>query len=96
MQVDRGAGFLNHSSTACVEALFIMPSCRWTGKQASSIDGKKIDFITVGSRTSAYVPSLQKIVKGSGLRCVSMQVWSAHALGLHVLDGSILKCVESP
>ncbi|KAF5842509.1 Formamidopyrimidine-DNA glycosylase N-terminal domain-containing protein [Dunaliella salina] len=40
---------------------------RWTGKQASSIDGKKIDFITVGSRTSAYVPALQKLVKGSGL-----------------------------
>lgn len=41
------------------------PSCRWTGKKASSINGHKIDFVTVGSRTSAFVPALQKVVGGS-------------------------------
>ena len=34
---------------------------RWTGKKASQdAHGNRIDFITVGSRTSAYVPVLQK------------------------------------
>eukprot|EP00798_Chlamydomonas_sp_ICE-L_P001400 gene1400-32770_t len=35
---------------------------RWTGQKASSIGGKAIDFIKVGSRTSAYVPALQKLL----------------------------------
>ena len=34
---------------------------RWTGKKESSIDGRAISFVTVGSRTSAFVPSLQKV-----------------------------------
>ena len=33
---------------------------RWTGKRTSSVMGHRIDFITVGSRTSAFCPSLQK------------------------------------
>ncbi|CAG9467197.1 unnamed protein product [Pedinophyceae sp. YPF-701] len=34
---------------------------RWTGKKASNdYHGNKIEFITVGGRTSAYVPKLQK------------------------------------
>ena len=34
---------------------------RWTGKKASQdAHGNRIDFITVGSRTSAFVPALQK------------------------------------
>ncbi|XP_002969230.2 formamidopyrimidine-DNA glycosylase isoform X2 [Selaginella moellendorffii] len=32
---------------------------RW-GKKPGSVNGKKIEFITVGGRTSAYVPELQK------------------------------------
>lgn len=34
---------------------------RWTGQKASSVNGQKIDFVKVGSRTSAYVPALQKL-----------------------------------
>ena len=34
---------------------------RWTGKKAASIGGKEIQFVTVGSRTSAFVPQLQQI-----------------------------------
>ena len=34
---------------------------RWIGKQASKMgDGKQIAFVTVGGRTSAFVPSVQK------------------------------------
>ncbi|XP_010928321.1 formamidopyrimidine-DNA glycosylase isoform X2 [Elaeis guineensis] len=33
---------------------------RW-GKKFGKVNGKKIDFITVGGRTSAYVPELQKL-----------------------------------
>ncbi|XP_058115628.1 formamidopyrimidine-DNA glycosylase isoform X2 [Magnolia sinica] len=33
---------------------------RW-GKKAGKVNGKKIDFITVGGRTSAFVPELQKL-----------------------------------
>ena len=33
---------------------------RWTGKKASKVNGKAIKFITVGSRTTAFVPSVQK------------------------------------
>ncbi|XP_039045855.1 formamidopyrimidine-DNA glycosylase isoform X2 [Hibiscus syriacus] len=33
---------------------------RW-GKKSGNIKGKKIDFITAGGRTSAYVPELQKL-----------------------------------
>lgn len=57
-----------HSSThTCPPAPDARPR-RWTGKKSSSVEGKKIDFITVGSRTSAYVPALQKLVAGTGLR----------------------------
>jgi ribosomal protein S13 len=35
-------------------------TCRWTGKTASKdANGQVIKFLTVGSRTSAYVPSVQ-------------------------------------
>merc|ERR1712176_976385 len=34
---------------------------RWTGKKASKINNQlQVKFITVGSRTTAYVPSIQK------------------------------------
>ncbi|XP_042489843.1 formamidopyrimidine-DNA glycosylase isoform X3 [Macadamia integrifolia] len=33
---------------------------RW-GKRSGKVDGKKIDFITAGGRTTAYVPELQKL-----------------------------------
>ncbi|XP_020868691.1 formamidopyrimidine-DNA glycosylase isoform X2 [Arabidopsis lyrata subsp. lyrata] len=33
---------------------------RW-GKKAGKVNGKKIDFITAGGRTTAYVPELQKL-----------------------------------
>ncbi|XP_057533988.1 formamidopyrimidine-DNA glycosylase isoform X4 [Amaranthus tricolor] len=33
---------------------------RW-GKKPGKVDGKKIDFVTVGGRTTAYVPELQKL-----------------------------------
>ncbi|XP_010691111.2 formamidopyrimidine-DNA glycosylase isoform X2 [Beta vulgaris subsp. vulgaris] len=33
---------------------------RW-GKKPGKVDGKKIDFITSGGRTTAYVPELQKL-----------------------------------
>ncbi|KAF6254681.1 Formamidopyrimidine-DNA glycosylase H2TH domain-containing protein [Scenedesmus sp. NREL 46B-D3] len=36
---------------------------RW-GKKAGSLAGHKIDHITVGSRTSCYVPALQKLIGG--------------------------------
>lgn len=40
----------------------LSPPCRWTGKKASSLpSGHKIDFVTVGSRTSAFVPVLQRL-----------------------------------
>jgi len=41
---------------------------RWTGKKTShDAQGNRIDFITVGSRTSAFVPTLQKKTdRGSG------------------------------
>lgn len=39
---------------------------RW-GKKAGSLLGHKLDHITVGSRTSCYVPALQKLVGGSTL-----------------------------
>lgn len=35
--------------------------CRW-GKKAGTLQGHKLDHITVGSRTSCYVPALQKLV----------------------------------
>lgn len=35
---------------------------RWTGKKASSINGGRIEFLTVGGRTSAFVPSVQRLV----------------------------------
>jgi formamidopyrimidine-DNA glycosylase len=38
---------------------------RWTGKKASSVGGRPLAFITVGGRTSAFVPSLQKL-EGAG------------------------------
>ncbi|KAG2440513.1 hypothetical protein HYH02_010391 [Chlamydomonas schloesseri] len=39
---------------------------RWTNKKASKdASGRAISFVTVGSRTSAFVPALQKL-KGSG------------------------------
>ncbi|KXZ42162.1 hypothetical protein GPECTOR_192g308 [Gonium pectorale] len=39
---------------------------RWTNKRASSIGGKAIHFVTVGSRTSAFVPAVQKLRGGGG------------------------------
>ncbi|WIA12000.1 hypothetical protein OEZ85_012081 [Tetradesmus obliquus] len=36
---------------------------RW-GKKAGTLAGHKIDHITVGSRTSCYVPALQKLIGG--------------------------------
>merc|ERR1712241_1584249 len=33
---------------------------RWTGKKASKVEGKAVKFITVGSRTTAFCPTLQK------------------------------------
>uniref|UniRef100_A0A7C9DK63 Formamidopyrimidine-DNA glycosylase catalytic domain-containing protein n=1 Tax=Opuntia streptacantha TaxID=393608 RepID=A0A7C9DK63_OPUST len=33
---------------------------RW-GKKPGNVDGKKVDFINVGGRTTAYVPELQKL-----------------------------------
>ncbi|GFR41350.1 hypothetical protein Agub_g1963, partial [Astrephomene gubernaculifera] len=39
---------------------------RWTNKRASkSADGHPIEFVTVGSRTSAFVPALQKLKGGT-------------------------------
>ncbi|KAF8071149.1 FPG1 [Scenedesmus sp. PABB004] len=38
---------------------------RW-GKQAGKLAGHAIDHITVGSRTSCFVPALQKLVGGGG------------------------------
>ncbi|MEW5301934.1 MAG: hypothetical protein WDW36_004758 [Sanguina aurantia] len=35
---------------------------RWTGKKASTCNGLDLDFVKVGSRTSAYVPALQQLV----------------------------------
>jgi hypothetical protein len=52
--------------TASEQRPALPAGCRWTGKKASSdAGGRKIDFITVGSRTSAYVPELQKLVGGA-------------------------------
>lgn len=40
---------------------------RWTGKKASKdAHGNHIEFVTVGSRTSAFVPALQKLQGGAG------------------------------
>mmetsp|Transcript_18372 Transcript_18372/g.39500 ORF Transcript_18372/g.39500 Transcript_18372/m.39500 type:complete len:570 (-) Transcript_18372:261-1970(-) len=39
---------------------------RWTNKRASSINGMPISFVTVGSRTSAFVPALQKLRRSTG------------------------------
>ncbi|KAJ9527092.1 hypothetical protein QJQ45_025185 [Haematococcus lacustris] len=39
----------------------------WTGKRASMCNGKPVEFVTVGSRTSAFVPALQRIITGTGL-----------------------------
>ncbi|KAL6765068.1 Formamidopyrimidine-DNA glycosylase N-terminal domain-containing protein [Haematococcus lacustris] len=44
---------------------------RWTGKRASMCNGKPVEFVTVGSRTSAFVPALQRIITGTGLRAAS-------------------------
>nr|XP_011467064.1 PREDICTED: formamidopyrimidine-DNA glycosylase isoform X2 [Fragaria vesca subsp. vesca] len=49
-----------------VDAESIHFPCEWLfhfrwGKRAGKINGKKIDFITVGGRTSAFVPELQKL-----------------------------------
>ena len=44
--------------------LGFLPCCRWTGKRTGgSVGGHAIDFVTVGSRTSAFVPALQKLLK---------------------------------
>jgi hypothetical protein len=39
---------------------------RWTNGKPGTIQGKKTAILTVGGRTSAYVPELQKMVKGGG------------------------------
>ncbi len=40
---------------------------RWTGKKASKdAHGNHVEFVTVGSRTSAFVPALQKLKGGDG------------------------------
>ncbi|XP_009338524.2 formamidopyrimidine-DNA glycosylase isoform X2 [Pyrus x bretschneideri] len=49
-----------------VDAESIHFPCEWLfhfrwGKKPGKVDGKKIEFITVGSRTSAFVPELQKL-----------------------------------
>ncbi|KXS21693.1 hypothetical protein M427DRAFT_93162 [Gonapodya prolifera JEL478] len=38
---------------------------RWTNKKASEVDGMRIEFATVGGRTSAFVPQLQKLRKAA-------------------------------
>ncbi len=40
---------------------------RWTNKKASKdASGRAISFVTVGSRTSAFVPAVQKLKAASG------------------------------
>ncbi|BFG24720.1 hypothetical protein CerSpe_109930 [Prunus speciosa] len=45
---------------------------RW-GKKPGKVNGRKIDFITVGSRTTAYVPELQKLSGQQAARAGSKQ-----------------------
>lgn len=56
---------------------------RW-GKQAGMLGGHRIDHVTVGARTSCFVPALQKLVhrggssgKGSGGSCQEVQAKAA-------------------
>jgi len=39
---------------------------RWSGRKASYVGGRPLAFVTVGGRTSAYVPELQKLEAGGG------------------------------
>lgn len=39
---------------------------RWTNKKPGSINGHTIEFVTVGSRTSAFVPAVQKLAESNG------------------------------
>ncbi|XP_012073136.1 formamidopyrimidine-DNA glycosylase isoform X2 [Jatropha curcas] len=45
---------------------------RW-GKKPGKVNGKKIDFITVGGRTTAYVPELQKLSGGQVAKAADKQ-----------------------
>ena len=47
--------------------MLLLSCCRrWTNKKASQdASGRAIHFVTVGSRTSAFVPAVQQL-KGSG------------------------------
>ncbi|XP_034208491.1 formamidopyrimidine-DNA glycosylase isoform X5 [Prunus dulcis] len=45
---------------------------RW-GKKPGKVNGRKIDFITVGGRTTAYVPELQKLSGQQAARAGSKQ-----------------------
>ncbi|XP_050135864.1 formamidopyrimidine-DNA glycosylase isoform X2 [Malus sylvestris] len=45
---------------------------RW-GKKPGKVNGKKIEFITVGSRTSAFVPELQKLSGPQASKAASKQ-----------------------
>ncbi|AQK81860.1 Formamidopyrimidine-DNA glycosylase-like [Zea mays] len=44
---------------------------RW-GKKPGKVDGKKIEFITAGGRTTAYVPQLQKLVGTQSSKTISV------------------------
>jgi len=63
-RIHSALGNVIHTACACnADASRFPPSWlfhyRWTGKRSSSIDGRAISFVTVGGRTSAFVPSLQ-------------------------------------
>jgi hypothetical protein len=50
---------LHHCKLPMVQQFLF--DCRW-GKKAGTLLGHKLDHITVGSRTSCYVPAVQKLV----------------------------------
>ncbi|XP_068303094.1 formamidopyrimidine-DNA glycosylase isoform X2 [Pyrus communis] len=61
-----------------VDAESIHFPCEWLfhfrwGKKPGKVDGKKIEFITVGSRTSAFVPELQKLSGPQASKAASKQ-----------------------
>lgn len=58
----RQSGVPRHTRSAVTATrCCLLLCCRW-GKKAGTLQGHKLDHITVGSRTSCYVPALQKLV----------------------------------
>ncbi|PWZ17179.1 Formamidopyrimidine-DNA glycosylase [Zea mays] len=64
---------------------------RW-GKKPGKVDGKKIEFITAGGRTTAYVPQLQKLVGTQSSKTISVaENGDAKDPGTEGEDADVLK-----